>query len=341
MIQARCKYRTPTMGIRTRNAAACFGALLLLAWPLAPRPANAQGYPSRPVRLIVPNAVGSPPDVSARAISQALGHSLGQPLVVDNRVGANGIIGMEACARAAPDGHTLCAPQSAAISLNPFVYAKLPYDPPRDFAPVIQIGVINAAIVAAATLPVNSLKELLELAKSRPGALNWASWGSGSFSHLYYAWLQSDSGASFTHVPYKSSDQAMTAVITGDAQVFLNATGALQTQVRARKLKALAIVGSRRSANLPGVPTFRELGFELDFRGWVGVFAPAGTARDIVMRLNAEINRILADRSMIEKVFGAAGLDPTGGTPEEFAAFLRTDRETGAMLVRLANARAG
>jgi tripartite-type tricarboxylate transporter receptor subunit TctC len=300
--------------------------------------ANAQGYPSRPIRIIVPGAVGTPPDVTARAFSPSLGRTLGQPMIVENRLGANGIIGMETCARAAPDGYTLCMPQGAAISINPYVYPKLPYDPPRDLAPVIQVGVINAAIVVSAALPVSSMRELIELAKSKPGALNWASWGKGSFSHLYWAWVQSTTGTSFTHVPYKNSDQAMTAVVTGEAQVFLNATGNLQAQVRAGRLKALALIGSKRSSSLPDVPTFKELGFELDFRGWVGVFTPAGTPRPIILRLNAEFNRLLTDRGVVEVILTAGALDPTGGSPEDFAAFLKTDRETAAMLTKLAHA---
>jgi len=300
--------------------------------------ANAQVYPSKPVKIIVPGAVGTPPDATARAFSPGLSRALGQPMIVENRLGANGIIGMEACAKSAPDGYTLCMPQGAAISVNPFVYAKLPYDPPRDLAPVIQAGVINAAIVVSATLPVNSMRELIELARSKPGALNWASWGKGSFSHLYWAWMQSSTGTSFTHVPYKNSDQAMTAVITGEAQVFLNATGNLQAQVRAGKLKALGVIGSKRSSSLPGVPSFKELGFNLDFRGWVGVFAPAGTPTPIIVRLNTEINRLLADRGVVEIIQNAGALDPTGGSPEDFAAFLKADRETAAMLTKLAHA---
>ncbi|MBI2319839.1 MAG: tripartite tricarboxylate transporter substrate binding protein [Betaproteobacteria bacterium] len=182
-------------------------------WPSAH--SLAQGYPSRLVRVIQPLGVGSPGDLVSRAIAQSLSQTLGQPVVVENRVGANGIIGMEGCAKAAPDGYTICVPSFSQVTMNPVIYSKLPYDPLRDLAPVINIGVINSSIVVNASVPVNTLRELFALAKTKPGALNWGSWGVGSFPHLYLAWMQHSTGTSFTHVPYKTIALAVGAVVAG------------------------------------------------------------------------------------------------------------------------------
>jgi tripartite-type tricarboxylate transporter receptor subunit TctC len=247
---------------------------------------------------------------------------------------------MEACAKAAPDGYTLCGVHNTPISINPFVYAKLPYDPPRDFAPVIQIGVVNTALAINASMPVNSLRQLIDYAKSKPGALNWASWGSGSPSHLYLSWLQSEAGVSFTHVPYKTPDQALTAVLTGEAHAIHNAPGVLQQHVKAGKMKALAITGDQRSRLLPETPTYKEQGFNLQYRGWNGIFAPIATPREIIQKLNAEFGKVIADEKFARQVLAPIGMEATGGSPEEFAAFLKTDREVGAVLVKVANLKA-
>lgn len=300
--------------------------------------AAGQSYPSRPVRIIQPLGVGTPGDIASRAIAQSLSQTFGQPVLVENRVGANGVLGMDACAKAAPDGYTICVPSYSQVSLNPFTYAKLPYDPPRDLAPVILIGFITSSISVHPSVPVNSVPELVELAKSKPGALNWASWGIGSFSHLYLAWLQSNTGASFTHVPYKTLDQAMSAVVAGEAQVLMNTPGLIAPLVKAGRLKALAIAGHKRSPLLE-VPTLKEQGFDVEFLSWVGVFVPSGTPKEVVQRLNSEMGKLVSDAKFAERVLLPISVEPVGGSPEDFAVFLKKDRDIAAKIAKLANLR--
>jgi tripartite-type tricarboxylate transporter receptor subunit TctC len=263
-----------------------------------------------------------------------------QPMVIENRIGANGIIGLEACARAAPDGYTICSTTSPPVTLSPYICAKLPYDPQRDLLPIIQIGIIYAMIAVPATSPVNSFRELIDLAKAKPRALNWGSWGSGSPSHLYLAWVESNTGALFTHVPYKTPDQAMAALVTGDVQAVANSPGVLASQVKAGKIKVLATSGSKRSPFFPETPTLKELGLNFQFRSWGGILGPAGIPRDIVMKLNSEINKLIADPAFVAKILTPFGMEPTGGTPEEFAASLKVDFEVSAALVKAAGMKA-
>ena len=307
-----------------------------LAVPAQAQVDPAKNYPSRVVRLIIPGTVGSPAGLMGRGIAEALTQALGQPVVVEERPGANGILAMETCAKAAPDGYTLCLPNNSSVSINPFVYVKLPYDPIRDYAPIINTGFVNGVILVHPLVPANSMRELVELAKSNPRKLNWATWGIGSFAHLTLAWTENNTGASFLHVPYKNPGQALQAVIAGEAQVTQNNPGAVLPMVKAGMLKALVLAGHKRSTILPGVPSFTEAGYDLDFPGWNGVFAPAGTPKPIVQRLNTEIAKLLADPKFVERFLTPLGIEPVVNSPEEFAAFLKVDRETAAKVVKLA-----
>ncbi len=307
-------------------------AALLLAAPWA----VAQSYPAKPVRIIIPGAAGAPPDILSRAMAQPISQALGQPWVVENRVGANGIIGMEAVIRAAPDGYTLSITQGAPVSLNPYFYSKLPYEPLRDLAPIANMGVIAASILVSAAMPVNSMRELIDMAKAKPESLLWSTWGPGSFSDLYRAWAESAFNVKFQELPYKASSAAFLAVISGEAHVMLNASGALTSLAKAGKIKVLATIGPSRYRTLPDVPSFAELGYDMDFRGWVGAFAPTGTARDIIQRLNAEINKVLADAAFGERFLVPASVEFKAATPEEFAKFLKVDRELAGRLTKLA-----
>jgi tripartite-type tricarboxylate transporter receptor subunit TctC len=292
-------------------------------------PAAAQdAYPSRLIRFIQPLGPGSPGDIVTRTAADAIARSVGQATVVENRVGANGIIGMDACAKSAPDGYTVCVPSFSQMSVNPVRYNKLPYDPLRDLDPVILFAAITSTIVVNASVPVNSLAELVALAKSKPGALNWGSWGLGSFSHLYLAWLQNATGTSFVHVPYKTLGQAVTAVVAGEVQVMVNTPSVAAPLVEAGKVKALAIIGNERSPLLPGVPSWKEAGYELPLLSWVGVTVPAGTPKPIVQKLNAEFGKLLRDPAYVARALTPGSLAPLGGTPEEFGAFLKSDRVT-------------
>ena len=310
---------------------------LLLAASVVAQIDTTKSFPSRPVRLIEPSGPGSNTDVVARGFAPLLGEALGQPVMVDSRTGANGILAMEACAKAAADGYTLCLANNSQVSVNPFAYANLPYDPVRDFAPVIYLARINGAIFVHSSVAANSMRELVELARANPGKLNWATWGPSSFANLTLAWVQSTTGASFFHVPYKTPQQALQSVIAGDAQVTQNNPQMALPMIKAGKIKAIILAGHKRSTILPGVPSFVEAGYELDYEGWYGIFAPAGTPRPVVQRLNTELGKLVADKKLVERFLTPFGFEPVGGSPEEFAAYLKTDRETAAKLARMAN----
>ncbi len=304
-------------------------------------PAHAQGdaakaYPTKAIRILIPAASGSPAGLMGRAIGEALTPVLGQPIIVEERPGANGTLAMVACANAAPDGYTLCLPNNSSISINPFVYKTLPYDPVRDFVPIINTGFVNGVIIVHPSVAANTMRELVELAKSQPGKLNWASWGTGSFSHLTMEWTQANTGASFLHVAYKTPGAALLAVLAGEAHVTQNNPGITLPLLKAGKLKALVLAGNRRSTILPGIPSFVEEGFGLNFPGWNGLFAPTGTPRTIVQRLNMEISKFLADPKFVERFLTPLGIDAVKNSPEEFAAFLTSDRETAAKVIKLA-----
>lgn len=317
-------------------------AILSVLALLAALAAHAQApYPSRPVHAVIPNGAGAPPDILARAIAQPLGQALGEPVVVDNRVGANGIVAIESVVQSAPDGYTICITQSAPISLNPYFYSKLPYEPLRDLAPVVNIGVVAASIIVSSAAPVKSMRELIEAAKAKPGTLVWATWGAGSFSDLYRAWAESTFGVSFLTVPYKTSTHAVTALMSGEAQVMLHGAGEATRLSQAGKIRVLGTIGPTRFRGLPEVPSFSELGYDVDFRGWVGVFAPAGTPREVIQKLNGEINRIIAEPSFDERFLQRASIERKGGSPEEFGAFLKKDHETAGRLMKLTNIKPG
>jgi tripartite-type tricarboxylate transporter receptor subunit TctC len=309
---------------------------VLLAAVLSLSAAHAQTYPVKPVRIVVNSGPSGPSDLIARGMSQMLPKSMGQPFIVENRAGAAGLIGADAVAKSAPDGYNILMTVSAPITLNPFFYSKMPYDPQRDLAPLSLVSTITAVYVAHASLPVNSMPELIELARSQPDSILYGSWGVGSFPDLYRAWLENRFNVTFRHIPYKEAGQVTAALLSGEVKVLLNPPGLMAPHVKSGKLKHIATIGAKRAAQLPDAPSFKELGYDLDFLGWVGAFAPAGTPRDIVMRLNGEMQKLIGDREFIAKFLAPQGMDPRGGTPEEFAAFLKTDRETAAKLVKLA-----
>ena len=313
---------------------------ILVALP-AVHQAAAQAYPVKPVRIIEAGGVGGPPDIMARGIAGGISKTFGQSVVVENRVGANGIVGTDACAKAAADGYTLCLLSNSYLSMNPYLYAKLPYDPVRDIGPVINIGFVGGMIVAHPSVPANSVRELVEMAKSKPGALNWASWGTGSFAHLTLALLETGTGTSFNHVPYKAPGLAVQGVVAGEASLTQNNPRVMAPLIKAGKLKPIGVVGPKRFAILPDLPTFAEQGYDLDFlRGSFGVYAPSAMPRAIVMQWNQEVNKLMSEPAFLEKFVTGLGLDPAGGTPEDFAAFLKADRNTAARVAKAANLQA-
>jgi tripartite-type tricarboxylate transporter receptor subunit TctC len=302
------------------------GAALCAALLAALGQANAQTWPAKPIRVIVAGPAGGPGDIPPRGIGQYLAPKLGQPFVIENRPGANGILGAEVCAKAAPDGYTLCSLNNGTVSVNPIAYPSLSYDPPRDFAPIINFGFTDSALIVNPSVPANSMRELLEMARKTPGSLAWSTIGTGSSAHLYVEWFRTQ-GISFLHVPYKGGDAVMNSVISGDTQVAISAVGRLLPQIKAGKLKPLAILGDRPSPFLPGVATFKDQGVDLWLRVWIGLFAPAGVSKQIVQQLNAEISKLLKDPQYVKQFLYTQGMVPDGGgSPEEFAQFLKDDR---------------
>jgi tripartite-type tricarboxylate transporter receptor subunit TctC len=299
--------------------------------------AQSMAYPIRSVRLFVPFPAGTVPDILIRAVTQPLSQTWGRAIVVENRAGANGNIGMDACAKSAPDGYTICLPTGVIMSLNPYAYARMPYDP-LDLVPVVHIGTLDQAIAVNASVPVNTVRELVEYAKARPGTLSWGSLGMGSTAHLYMEWLHARTGASFVHVPYKGSNEVVYAVSSGELQVLTLTPSLVVPQMKSGKVKVLAVVsGKKRLAAMPEVPTLAEAGYELDFRNWIALYFPRGAPTEAVRAWNVEVNRIMADARFVEKFFLPQSVTPAGGTPDDLSAFARANRQTAAELAKIAN----
>jgi tripartite-type tricarboxylate transporter receptor subunit TctC len=298
---------------------------------------SGQTYPDRVVRIVVPFSPGGGTDLIARLIAQKINETWGQPVTVENRAGANGNIGMDACAKSAPDGYTICFPTGVILSLNPFAYSNMPFDP-QELVPVVHVGTLDQAIAASSSLPARSVRELVEYAKSKPDTVTWGSLGSGSTAHLYMEWLRAKTGASFVHVPYKGSPEVMQAMAAGDVMVATLTPTFVMPNVKAGKARVLAVVsGKKRSALMPEVPTMAEQGYELDFRNWLALYFPRATPQEFVRRWNAEVNRLLADPQIEERYFAPQAVTPAGGSPEDLAAFAKAARQAGAELAKIAN----
>lgn len=308
--------------------AACALAAALLAGA-----AHAQGYPARPVRLIVPFAAGGNADILARVLAQRLAEHLGQQVVVDNRGGANGVIGTELAAKAAPDGHTLLFVASG-HAINPGLYAKLPFDPVRDFSPVAQVSTTPLVLAVSNGIGARTVKELVALARARPGALSFATQGNGSPGHLAGVLFNSANGIDIVHVPYKSTAQALTDLAAGRVQVMYPSLTAALPHVRAGKVQALAITSAQRSPRLPELPTVAESGLAGYEAGiWNGVLAPARTPEPIVARLNAAIVAIVQEGGVAERI-AALGAHPAPSTPERFATFIAAEIRKWGRVIR-------
>jgi tripartite-type tricarboxylate transporter receptor subunit TctC len=300
--------------------------------------ALSQGYPAKPVRVILPQPAGQgPSDVSSRMIAQALGPAIGQPFIIENRPGAAGAIGLEACARAAPDGYATCITSANVMLLTPHLIAKIPYDPQNSFAPVINLGAFSSALVANPSLAANSVRELFDIARAKPGALTLGTFG---VTNLYLSWLKKEKGISLYDVPYKTAAQTLAGAVAGDLHLAVFSVGGVIPLARSGKIKALAVSGERRSPFLPDVPTFKEAGIELDIPAWFGMFVPSGTPAEAVIRLNLEINKVLSESKIREQLLERAAMDVMGGTTTQFSAQIARDRDLFAMLVKNAGIRA-
>jgi len=288
-------------------------------------PARGQSYPVKTIRIVIPQAPGAASDLFTRQLGQKLSESLGQPVINDARPGAGGALGAEVAARATPDGYTLLMGTNSTHSANPALYAKLPYDPVKDFAPITLTVGTPYVLVTHPSLPVTNLKELVAFAKARPGQLNYASAGNGSTHHLCGQLLRSMSGIDLVHVPYKGGPPSIAAVVGGEVAMLFSVVSTLQTHINSRRVRAHGVTTPKRSSLLPEIPTLSEAGLQgFEMLSWFGLLAPAGTPRAIVARLNAETIKALGTPE-IKAYVAAQGSEIMSGTPEQFADYIKSE----------------
>jgi tripartite-type tricarboxylate transporter receptor subunit TctC len=311
---------------RVAGAAACLALVVL-----APTAASAQSYPTRQITLVVPFAPGGPADFLGRLIGLKMSEDLGQQIVVDNRPGANTIIGAQAVAKAAPDGYTLLMAIDGTLVMNPFLYSKLAYDPFKDFAPVSLIALVPSAVVGNINIPVNSVKELVEQEKAKPGTFQIGI--STPTSQVNVGLLNMMAGTNFTMVPYRGGTTQITGILAGDIPLGMESINVSLPLWRDKKLKILGLVSAQRLSLAPEIPTIAETFPGYDLGIWQSIVAPAGTPRDVVGRLFGSIKKALAMPDVREKLL-AAGIEPaTSNSPEEFAAFIRAQADTRAKVI--------
>ena len=302
--------------------------------------AHAQNWPQKPIRLIVPNAPGGSTDLVARTTANKLAESLGQQVVIDNRAGSGGVIGTELVARSAPDGYTLLMGTIGNLAISPHLYPNLTYDPLRDFAPVAQIASAAYMLVVHPSVPARSVKELVALAKARPGHLAYASAGSGTGSHLAAELFRAVAGIDVTHVPYKGGTPGLTDVISGQVQLMFNGIPSSLSHIKSGRIRPLAVTTAKRAAVAPEVPTIGEAGYAgAESTSWTGLLAPAGTARAIVERLNAELRKAVQAPEVRARL-AADGAEPVGSSPEAFAAYIKAELAKWGRVVKASGAKA-
>jgi tripartite-type tricarboxylate transporter receptor subunit TctC len=312
---------------------------LVLALALSLASFAAHAWPTKPVRIVVAYPPGGGIDVMARQIGERLTRAWGQSVVVENKPGANTIVAADAVAKS--DDHTILMTTDATFSINPHLYAKLPYDAQRDFIPVTMLVLLHQFLVAHPSLPANTIPELVALAKAKPGTINYASYGSGSQPHLAGEMLKHKAGIDLVHVPYKGISLAVPAVIAGEVQLTFAGIATSTGPLKGGRIKALAIGGEQRSALFPQVPTFRELGYpEVETHAWFGLFLPAQSRREAVTKIYQDTRKILDDPDFRQKQLIEKGYDVVGSTPEEFAAYIRKDSESRARAVKISGAKA-
>jgi len=300
----------------------------------------AQGYPSRTIRLIVPSAPGGPVDARARWIAERLRIALGQPLVIDNKPGAAGIIGTQAAMQSPADGYTLVLVHQGTLVLNPHLYPDLPYDPIKDFAPVSRLVVSPMLLAVHPDVPVHSVADLIRLAKEKPGQLNFGSPGVGAPPHIAGELFRRMAHIDVLHIPYKTGPAAQIDLIGGRLTYTFEAVATQLPQARAGRIRAVAVTSAKRLAALPDIPTVAESGLPgFEYWGWMGISAPAGTPKEIVARLNAEITKILRTHEARDW-FAEQGGEPVLETPEEFAAYIKTEYSRWGKLIREAGIKA-
>ncbi len=301
--------------------------------------APAQEYPVKAIRFIAPNLPGGPTDILARLVGQKLAESFGQPVVIENRAGAGGNIGTEAAAKSPPDGYTLVTGNNATFGANVSLYKHLAFDPVKDFAPLVLVATQPNILVVHPSLPVTSVRQLIVLAKARPGELNYAGSGMGAVAHLAAELFKSMAGVNIVHIPYKSAAPALIDVIAGQNQLMFATSLSVQPHIKSQKLRALAVTTAKRSRLMPELPTIAEAGVPgFEAMTWHGVLTTGGTPPAIVNKLSAEINRILQLPDVRERL-GSLGAEIIGGTPQEFAAHIQREIPKWAKVIKDAGVR--
>lgn len=316
--------------ITTLRGVAAMGVLALAAGAQAQ-----QAYPTKPITIVVPASPGGAIDIAARLIGAKLATAWGQPVAIENKGGAAGMLGSDFVAKAAPDGHTLALVASS-HAINPSMYRKLPFDTVKGFEPVVQTHVVPLVLVINKELPAKNVTELVGYLKAHPGEVSYASSGNGGAPHMSAELFKTMAGVDIAHVPYKGSTAAHPDLIAGRTTLMFDTVAAVAPQVKGNKLRALAVTTTRRSSALPDVPTMAEAGLkDYDTSTWGGLLAPAGTPKDVVAKLNAEVNKALAAPDVREKL-SAAGIEPAGGTPVQFNAFIQAEMQRWAQVAQRA-----
>jgi tripartite-type tricarboxylate transporter receptor subunit TctC len=309
---------------------------LLCAVPLA----HAQPYPSKPIRFVVPFPPGGPLDIMGRGIAQKLQEAWGQPVVVENRPGAGGGIGADLVAKSPGDGYTLLMGAVSTHAINPSLYAKIPYDPQKDFVPVALVAQVPNVLVVNPSLPVQTVQELIAYARAKPGTLSFGSGSTGSTGHLAGELFKTEAGVDMVHIPYKGGAPAMQDLLAGQTQLMFDNLANALPQVKAGKLRALAVTTLKRAPSVPDLPTIAESGLPgFDLTTWFGIFVPAGTPPETVARFNAEIVKALASKELVDRLATMGTTPPENNTPERFAAFVRTEAAKYAQVVKSSGAR--
>ncbi|MGH8670007.1 MAG: Bug family tripartite tricarboxylate transporter substrate binding protein [Burkholderiales bacterium] len=314
--------------------------LLLVLLACFAAAAQAQTWPAKPVRIVVAYPPGGGIDVMARQIAEKLTQAWGQPVVVENKPGGHTIIAADAVAKSEADGHTILMTSDATFSINPHLYKKMPFDTQRDFIPVTMLVLLQQLLVGHPALPANTLQELISLAKKKPGAINYASYGSGSQPHLAGEMLKHKAGIDLVHVPYKGISLAVPAVMAGEVQLTFAGIATSTPQLKAGRIKAFAIGGRQRSPLFPQVPTFTELGYpEVETHAWFGFFVPDGSPKEAVSKIYSDVKRVLEDPEFRQKQLVARGYDVVASAPDEFAAYIKKDSANRAQAVRISGAK--
>ena len=314
-------------------------SLLLSAFCLLAAAAAAQNYPNKPIRIVVPFAPGGTSDILARALGPGVTQAWDQPVIVENRTGANGNVGADYVAKSAPDGYTLFLSDMGALTINPSVYTNSPFDPVKDFAPIVMISYSPHVLAVHPSVPVNSVQELIAYAKANPGKLNFANSGTGGAPHLAGVEFAARTGVQWAYIPYKGGSQAVTDVIAGNSNVLFTGMLATYPSVKGGRLRGLAISGAKRVASAPELPTVAETlpGFETG--SYQGLLAAAGTPREIVTKLNVEVTRILNTPAMLD-MLAKQGTEVRAGPPEALASFIVSEKARWAKVVKEAGIKA-